>query len=275
MYLFRRILKFTAMKKLLCLLFSLLPACILNAQETEQLEHHQLFDPITGFRLLDMERQDFGAFSFCDVNGEHYIVEGQITYYYYETDGSVDPKSILSRFEEKGDSLKANMYGDGENQLYMIIHTLNRLIYVDLFAEDFYYRVNIVERGELKSDVDAETLLKDLKDIGKAVLYFNFKRNECDLTSDCMEIIEMIATALKSAPTMGISIDSYTDNIGRRDVNLELSRKRAETLYNELVKLGVDGQRMVFNGFGEQNPIADNNTVMGRAFNNRIELVKK
>jgi flagellar motor protein MotB len=32
---------------------------------------------------------------------------------------------------------------------------------------------------------------------------------------------------------------------------------------------------MVFNGYGEINPIADNNTVMGRAFNNRIELVKK
>jgi len=274
-YLFRRILKFTAMKKLLCILFSLLPAFILSAQETEAFKHHQLFDPIPGFRLLDLEKQDFGAFSFCDVNGDHYIVEGQITYYYYETDGSVDPRTIITRFEEIGDSLKANMYGDGENQLYMIIHTLNRLTYVDLFAEDFYYRMNIVERGELKSDIDAETLLKDLKDIGKAVLYFNFKKNECDLTSDCMEIIEMIAKALRSEPTMGISIDSYTDNIGRRDVNLELSEKRAENLYNELVKQGVDGQRMVYNGFGEANPIADNNTVMGRAFNNRIELVRK
>ena len=275
MYLFRGILKFTAMKKILCILFSLLPAFFLYAQESEQPEHHRLFDPVPGFRLLDLEKQDFGAFSFCDVKGDHYIVEGQITYYYYETDGSVDPKTILTRFEEIGDSLKANMYGDGKHQLYMIIHTHNRLTYVDLFAEDFYYTMNIVERGELKSEIDAETLLKDLRDIGKAVLYFNFKRNECELTSDCMEIIEMIARALKREPTMGISIDAYTDNIGRRDENLELSEKRAETLYNELVKMGVDGQRMVFNGYGEINPIADNNTVMGRAFNNRIELVKK
>ena len=85
----------------------------------------------------------------------------------------------------------------------------------------------------------------------------------------------MIAKALKSEPTMGISIDAYTDNVGRSDDNLELSIKRAETLYNELVKQGIDPQRMVYNGYGEKDPIADNNTVMGRAFNNRIELVKK
>jgi len=167
------------------------------------------------------------------------------------------------------------MYGDGEHKLYMILHTNNRRIYVDLFAEDFYYTLNIVERGELKSDIEADSFLKDLNEIGKAVLYFNFKRRECELTSDCREIIEMIAKALKSEPTIGVSIDAYTDNVGRSDDNLELSRKRAETLYNELVKQGIDPQRMVYNGFGEKNPIADNNTVMGRAFNNRIELVKK
>ncbi|HDZ40714.1 MAG TPA: OmpA family protein [Bacteroidetes bacterium] len=263
------------MKKLFCIFLALLPLLFVQAQIGEMHSQHPLFDPIPGFKLLDLEKQDFGAFSFCDINGDHFLVEGQITYCYFESDNTVDPKAILTRFQEIGDSLKANIYGDGKNQLYMIIHTTNKLTYVNLYAEDFYYTLNIVERGELKSAIDSEALLKDLRDIGKAVLYFNFKRNECELTSDCREIIEMIAKVLKSVPTMGISIDAYTDNIGRSDENLELSEKRAEMLCNELVKLGVDGQRMVFNGFGEKNPIADNNTVMGRAFNNRIELVKK
>ncbi len=263
------------MKQLLCILLSLYPLLFVYAQEYELKSQHPLWDPIPGFRLLDLEKQDFGAFSFCDVNGDHYLVEGQITYYYYESDDTVDPLTILTRFQEIGDSLNATMYGDEGHQLYLVIQTNNRRTYVDLYAEDFYYTLNIIERGELKSEIDAEALLKDLKDIGKAVLYFNFKRNECELTSDCREIIEMIAKALESEPAMGLSIDAYTDNIGRSDENLELSQKRAEILYNELVKLGVDGQRMVFNGFGEKYPIADNNTVMGRAFNNRIELVKK
>jgi outer membrane protein OmpA-like peptidoglycan-associated protein len=263
------------MKKLLCILLSLGSLLFVHAQEVDLVSRHSLFDPIPGFRLLDLEQQDFGAFSFCDVNGDHYLVEGQITYYYYETDDTVDPKIILTRFQEIGDSLHATIYGDDENQLYLVIQTNNRRTYVDLYAEDFYYTLNIIERGELKSEIDADAFLKDLNDIGKAVLYFNFRRNECELTSDCREIIEMIARALKSEPLIGLSIDAYTDNIGRSDENLELSQKRAEILYNELVKLGVDGQRMVYNGYGEKNPIADNNTVMGRAFNNRIELIKK
>ncbi len=263
------------MKNLPCILLLLGFFLSAQAQVTELKNEHPLLGSINGFTLYDYEMKDFGAYSFCDVNGEDYIIEGQISYYYYECDDNIDPKLILNRFQEIGDSLHANMYGDGKSQLYMILQTNNRRIYVDLFAMDFYYTLNIVERGELKSEIKAENLLKDLNDIGKAVLYFNFKRHECELTSDCKEIIEMIVKALQSEPAIGISIDAYTDNIGRSDENLELSRKRAETLYNELVKQGIDAQRMVFNGYGEENPIADNKIVMGRAFNNRIELVKK
>jgi len=263
------------MKNLLLVLLLLGFAMSALAQVTEIKNEHPVLGSIPGFTLYDYEKKDFGAYSFCDVNGDHYAVEGQITYYYYECDDSTDPKNILNRFEELGDSLNANIYGDGSNQLYMVLQVDHRRMYVDLFAEDFYYTLHIVERGELKSEITAEDLLKDLRQIGKAVLYFNFKHNECELTSDCKEIIEMIAEALKREPVMGISIDAYTDNIGRYDDNLELSRKRAETLFKELVKLGIDDQRMVYNGFGEEEPIADNSTVMGRAFNNRIELVKK
>ncbi|HCC70413.1 MAG TPA: hypothetical protein DEQ09_04585 [Bacteroidales bacterium] len=275
MYLIRSNFKLTAMKKLLFVLVLLGSLIIVRSQDKELRNEHPILGSMPGFTLYDFDKRDFGAYSFCDVNGDDYIVEGQITYYYYECDDSTDPKNILNRFEEIGDSLNANIYGDGKNQLYMVLQVDHRRMYVDLFAEDFYYTLNIIERGELKSEIKAEDLVKDLEQIGKSVLYFNFKRNECELTSDCKEIIEMIVKALKSIPTRGLSIDAYTDNIGRRDDNLEVSRRRAENLYNELVKLGIDPQRMVYNGYGEENPIADNNTVMGRAFNNRIELVKK
>lgn len=263
------------MKNLLVSLLLLGSLSFIQAQDVEENKEHPIFGTIPGFTLYDFNQKDFGAYRFCDVNGENYIVEGQVSYYYYETDDSVDPKIILKRFEEKGDSMNAEIYGDGKNQLYMVLHHNNRRMYIDLYAEDFYYTLNIIERGELKSEISDDDLLKDLRDIGKAVLYFNFKRDECQLTSDCDEIIDMIASALKQVPTMGISIDAYTDNIGPREDNLELSGKRAETIYNALVNEGIDSQRMVFNGYGEKDPIADNNTVMGRAFNNRIELVRK
>ncbi len=263
------------MKNLLLVLLLLGSLSFTQSQEVEQSNEHPIFSTLPGFTLYDFEQKDFGAYRFCDINGENYIVEGRVSHYYYETDDTVDPKIILKRFEEKGDKMNAEIYGDGKNQLYMVLHHNNRRIYVDLFAEDFYYTLNLVERGELKSEITDDALLKDLRDIGKAVLYFNFKHNECELTSDCDDIIDMIAGALKSVPSMGVSIDAYTDNVGPRDENLELSRKRAETIYNALLEEGIDSLRMVYNGYGEKDPIADNNTVMGRAFNNRIELVKK
>lgn len=269
------IIKFTAMKNLPLVLLLLGSLSFSQAQEAEQSIEHPIFKSIPGFTLNDHKKKDFAAYRFCDINGDDYIVEGQVSYYYYECDGSVDPTIILKRFEETGDKLNAEIYGDGKHQLYMVLHHNNRRIYVDLFAEDFYYILNLVERGELKSEISDEDLLKDLHQIGKAVLYFNFKHNECELTSDCDEIIDMIADALKDEPAMCISIDAYTDNIGFREDNLELSAKRAKIIHNALMERGIDSLRMIYNGFGEKDPIADNNTVMGRAFNNRIEIVKK
>ena len=263
------------MKNLFLIIILLGTFVFAHSQEVELKNEHPFFKSLPGFTLFDHETQNFGAYRFCDVNGDNYIVEGQITYYYFECDDNIDPKTILARFQEIGDSLNANIYGDGENQLYMIAQVNNRRMYIDLYAEDFYYTLNIIERGELKSEITDADLLKDLKDIGKAVLYFNFRKNECELTSDCKAIIEMIASALKQEPAIGVSIDAYTDDIGRNDENLELSKRRAENIYNELIKMGIDKQRLVHNGYGEEKPIADNSTVMGRAFNNRIELVKK
>lgn len=276
MYLIRGNINMTAMKKYpLIFLILFFAVSLLYSQEVELKSEHPIFKAYPGFTLYDYEKQDFGAYRFCDINGDNFIVEGQVTYYYYECDDTADPKNILTRFQEIGDSLDANMYGDGKNQLYMVVQSENRRMYVDLFAEDFYYTLNLVERGELKSEVSAEDLFNDLNEIGKAVLYFNFKRRDCELTSDCKDIIEMIAEALRKDPTMGISIDSYTDNIGPREENLQLSKNRAETIYNALVSEGIDKQRMVFNGYGESKPIADNSSVIGRAFNNRVEIVKK
>ena len=69
------------------------PPCILlllgfflstQAQVTKLKNEHPILGSIHGFTLYDYEMQDFGAYSFCDVNGEDYIIEGQISYYYYE-----------------------------------------------------------------------------------------------------------------------------------------------------------------------------------------------
>jgi OmpA-OmpF porin, OOP family len=69
-----------------------------------------------------------------------------------------------------------------------------------------------------------------------------------------------------------IEIAGHTDNIGKDDDNLELSRQRAETIRNYLIKKGIYPGRLVAKGYGASVPVADNDTEEGRQLNRRTEI---
>ena len=79
---------------------------------------------------------------------------------------------------------------------------------------------------------------------------------------------------MSSNPEMEVEIHGYTDNIGNSQMNLELSKKRAETVKEWLVNLGIDPSRITSKGFGKSNPIASNKTPKGREKNRRIEFIR-
>jgi outer membrane protein OmpA-like peptidoglycan-associated protein len=81
------------------------------------------------------------------------------------------------------------------------------------------------------------------------------------------------ATALKAQPNARVQIAGYTDNVGSPAANLKLSEARANTVRNELIGMGVDGDRLSAQGYGEANPVADNSTEAGRAMNRRISML--
>ncbi|MCE7043173.1 OmpA family protein [Dyadobacter sp. CY312] len=80
--------------------------------------------------------------------------------------------------------------------------------------------------------------------------------------------------ALTADQTLNIAINGYTDNTGDEKHNLDLSKQRAKTVKTELEKSGIDAKRLVSEGFGQNNPIADNNSEEGKTQNRRVELVK-
>jgi outer membrane protein OmpA-like peptidoglycan-associated protein len=70
----------------------------------------------------------------------------------------------------------------------------------------------------------------------------------------------------------GLKIDGHTDNVGKADMNMELSVKRAEAVKAYLMSKGVPGDKLQTEGFGLTKPIADNNTAAGRQQNRRVEM---
>ncbi len=69
-----------------------------------------------------------------------------------------------------------------------------------------------------------------------------------------------------------VEVAGYTDNVGPEDYNLKLSEKRAKNVADLLVKYGLSPDRVSYIGFGEENPVASNETEEGRRLNRRVEI---
>ena len=102
-------------------------------------------------------------------------------------------------------------------------------------------------------------------------IFFEF--NSFELTKESEFVIEEFYDFLLENPELKISIQGHTDNVGSKQDNLLLSENRAKEVYSYLLELGIDTNRVNFQGFGESRPVATNGTEKGRALNRRTEFV--
>lgn len=85
--------------------------------------------------------------------------------------------------------------------------------------------------------------------------------------------LDEVAKLLKANSKFKLDIDGHTDNTGGKELNRELSLKRAQAVKNYLVKQGVEESRLNAQGFGDTQPIESNDTPEGRTANRRVELI--
>jgi OmpA-OmpF porin, OOP family len=110
-------------------------------------------------------------------------------------------------------------------------------------------------------------------------LLFALNDSVFSFASDSAEVPESMTPFLKTAATdlrqlkagHVLEIAGYTDNTGDAALNLALSQKRAEAVREALIKFGADADMLVAKGYGEADPIANNDTSEGRLKNRRIE----
>lgn len=102
-----------------------------------------------------------------------------------------------------------------------------------------------------------------------------FEKNSSALTDSAKNTLDVAASTLLENPSVNIRIEGHTDTSGNSDHNLKLSKQRAQSVLNYFVDAGIDGSRLEANGFGDQFPIAPNDTQAGRIKNRRIEIKVK
>ena len=107
-----------------------------------------------------------------------------------------------------------------------------------------------------------EFTLNDVKyDVGKATL-----------RPESFPQLDELFEYLQWKTDLKIEIAGHTDNVGKPEDNLRLSQQRAESVKAWLLKKGIAADRITAKGYGATQPIADNNTEVGRQKNRRTEV---
>lgn len=155
--------------------------------------------------------------------------------------------------EQKEGPHTRKVYGKYQDGLDEINQSLSQL-------EDANYKINRQE-GWIELNIKSGAL---------------FGSGDADLKADALMKLMQIAEKLKKSHAI-ISIEGYTDNVPietpQYPSNWELSATRAASVGRLLNAYGIDTGRLMVTGYGEQYPIADNASEVGRALNRRVTIV--
>lgn len=87
------------------------------------------------------------------------------------------------------------------------------------------------------------------------------------------QTLDQVATTLRENPNLRVRIEGHTDSVGSAQYNEGLSQRRADSVRDFLASRGIAENRMTTRGFGEERPVATNETDEGRAQNRRVEIL--
>ena len=99
-----------------------------------------------------------------------------------------------------------------------------------------------------------------------------FEPGSATIDETAVLTMDLIAEALQDCGNLRLEVQGHTDSQGREEMNLSLSQARAESILNELRARKVLTRSFTAKGYGEAQPIADNDTEAGREANRRIEF---
>jgi outer membrane protein OmpA-like peptidoglycan-associated protein len=100
-----------------------------------------------------------------------------------------------------------------------------------------------------------------------------FRTNKARLQSGGLRNVNKLADFLNQYPEYNVLVEGYTDSKGSDELNLELSDRRAYSVRTALVDAGVSSDRVRTRGYGEEYPVADNDTATSRQLNRRVEII--
>ncbi len=244
---------------------------------------HQLLTRFPGFRIQRCTLNDFAAHKFIAAKKE-LTVEGRYTeimYYKNESAKAPSPLQVHRNFENAIKKIGGSVTESGEDgESYLKVARDGTEIWINVsmnIAEQ--YLVRIVEKGAMKQEIeaDAAALGTGIKNEGRIAVYgIQFDTGKAEIKPASEPALVEIAKLLKNQPALKLHVVGHTDNVANLDLNLKLSRARAEAVVQALTtRHGIAAPRLIPHGVGPVAPVASNDAEAGRAKNRRVELVKQ
>jgi outer membrane protein OmpA-like peptidoglycan-associated protein len=117
-----------------------------------------------------------------------------------------------------------------------------------------------------------EVSIEVKKRLAFAATAIQFETGKAVIKKTSFKLLDEVVKILNDYPDYYMTIDGHTDDVGKDDRNLQLSKDRANSVKNYFVGKGISEGRLVTNGFGESQPVAPNKTAAGRAKNRRVAM---
>ncbi|MBV7377355.1 OmpA family protein [Maritimibacter dapengensis] len=139
-------------------------------------------------------------------------------------------------------------------------------------AEEF--RVNVIYDEALDPIAAMPTPRECAEDVNAVIRKskITFAPGSVEIEASARNTVDSIAEILKNCPDAPMEIGGHTDSQGSEDMNKSLSQQRANSVLNALLARRVLTSNLTAHGYGEEQPIADNDTDEGREANRRIEF---
>lgn len=178
-----------------------------------------------------------------------FIIEGKI----YDNELQHLSEANIRLIGNDGTNVKSQIRRDGTYRLKLAPNTRYAML---ITARGFLNEKHSFSTEGLQ---DSYTYQQDftLAPISKPVKMSNifFKFGSWELSPESEEGLKALGKLLNDNPNITIELAAHTDMVGNNDANQELSLKRAQSVVNYLVSMGIDQQRLTPVGYGEEKPV--------------------
>jgi outer membrane protein OmpA-like peptidoglycan-associated protein len=245
---------------------------------------HPMFSRIQDFYISSCKEVEYDSHDFYDETGKKQVIEGHKWRINYKIKKGLTPAGVLKIKKNYIDAVKkigGQVLKEG-GHCFMRVDNAGRQTWLELNTATTTtgdnYSLIIVQTAVMAQEVvaDPDAMASNIHTTGHFTVYgIYFDHDSYAVKSESEPALKSIAEMLKAHDNLKVYVVGHTDATGEPDYNMELSRKRAQAVADQLVaKYSISPKRLKAQGVGSLSPISTNRTEEGRKLNRRVELVE-